>query len=261
MELMTTATARDEHERRAHGPAVAVLPVGSFEQHSDFLPLITDTAVACAIAERLRAAYDLFLLPPVTISCSQEHEGLPGLPGAVSISARTLYAVLEDVRQSLRRGGIERLVVVSGHGGNYVLQNVVQEANVDGPRVVLFPTSADRDAARRAAGLESPPGEDMHAGEVETALLLADRPELVGRHYAERDWVAPPRTHLLVTGMRGYTASGVVGRPSLATPEKGHAYLESLTASFAEHLALLSAGNGAARQGRREAVPVGQDGD
>ena len=261
MELMTTATAHDEHERRAHGPAVAVLPVGSFEQHSDFLPLITDTAIACVIAERLRVAYELFLLPPVTISCSQEHEGLPGLPGAVSISARTLYAVLEDVRQSLRRGGIERLVVVSGHGGNYVLQNVVQEANVDGPRVVLFPTSADRDAARRAAGLETPPGEDMHAGEVETALLLHSHPELVGPEYAERDWVAPPRTHLLVTGMHGYTASGVVGRPSLATPEKGRAYLDSLTASFAEHLALLSPGNGAMHPGRRDAVSVSRAGD
>jgi len=262
VELMTTATAQDEQDRRTRGgPAIAVLPVGSFEQHSDFLPLITDTAVACVIAERLRAAYDLFLLPPVTLSCSQEHEGLPGLPGAVSLSARTLYAVLEDVRESLRRGGIEHLAVVSGHGGNYVLQNVVQEANVEGPRVVLFPAAADREAARRAAGLETPPGEDMHAGEVETALLLADRPELVGHQYAERDWVAPPRTHLLVMGMRGYTASGVVGRPSLATPEKGRAYLESLTASFAEHLALLSPGNGTVPQDRREAVPIGQDGD
>ncbi|MDQ3701437.1 MAG: creatininase family protein [Chloroflexota bacterium] len=257
MELMTTATAQDEEERRARGPAVAVLPVGSFEQHSDFLPLITDTAVACLIAERLSAAYDLFLLPPVTISCSQEHEGFAG---AVSISARTLYAVIDDIRQSLRRTGTDRLVVVSGHGGNYVLQNVVQEANVDGPRVVLFPTTTDRELARRAAGLETAAGEDMHAGELETALLLDGRPELVGPRYAERDWVAPARTHLLVSGMRAYTPSGVVGRPSLATPEKGRAYFESLIASFAEHLQLLSPGNGAVHVAGREVVPVGQDG-
>ena len=256
MDLMTTATARDERDRRARGPGVAVLPVGSFEQHSDFLPLITDTAIACVIAERLSAAYELFLLPPVTISCSQEHEGLPDLPGAVSLSARTLYAVLEDVRQSLRRGGIDRLVVVSGHGGNYVLQNVVQEANVDGPRVALFPTTADREAARRAAGLETPPGEDMHAGETETALLLHARPDLVGRHYAARDWVAPPRTHLLVTGMGAYTASGVVGRPSLATPEKGRDYLDSLVASFAEHLALLVPANGTAPVDASDPAPL-----
>ena len=133
----------------------------------------------------------------MTLSCSHEHEGLPA--GAVSLSSRTLAAVVEDVRGSLRRAGIERLVVVSGHGGNYVLQNVVQEANADGPRVVLFPTTADREAARSSAGLETPPGQDMHAGEVETSLLLHAAPELVGGHYAERDHVAPPRTHLLVT--------------------------------------------------------------
>jgi Creatinine amidohydrolase len=64
---------------------VAVLPVGSFEQHGDFLPLITDTVVACLIARRVSADYGLFLLPPVTLSCSHEHSGFAG---TVSVSAR-----------------------------------------------------------------------------------------------------------------------------------------------------------------------------
>jgi creatinine amidohydrolase len=50
--LITTATSRDEQDREAR---VAVLPVGSFEQHGGFLPLITDTIVACVIARRLSA--------------------------------------------------------------------------------------------------------------------------------------------------------------------------------------------------------------
>jgi creatinine amidohydrolase len=261
VELMTTATAQDERARRERGPAVAVLPVGAFEQHGDFLPLITDTAIACLIAERISRTYDLFQLPPVTLSCSHEHEGLPA--GAVSLSARTLAAVVDDVRRSLRRGGIERLVVVNGHGGNYVLQNVVQEANADGPRVVLFPTGPDWLAARAAAGLEAPAGEDMHAGELETSLLLHARPELVGARYAERDWLAPDwRTHLLVTGMQAYTSSGVIGRPSLATAAKGEALLGSLTAAFAAHLQLLAEGNGALRAPAPvpERIPAGRDG-
>jgi creatinine amidohydrolase len=240
MMFMTTATSGDERVRRERGRRVAVLPVGSFEQHGDFLPLITDTVVACVVARRIAAAHDLFLLPPVTVSCSQEHEAFPGAPGAVSLSARTLLAILEDVRRSLRRAGIERLVVVNGHGGNYVLQNAVQEANVEGPRAVLFPGRTDWEDARAAAGLETSASEDMHAGELETSLLLHACPELVGRSYREGDWLASPRPHLLVTGMRGYTASGVVGRPSLASPEKGEALLDHLTAAFAAHLALLS---------------------
>jgi hypothetical protein len=62
MDVLTTATSRDERDR---GASVAVLPVGSFEQHGDFLPLTTDTLVAAAIAQEVATAYDLFLLPPI----------------------------------------------------------------------------------------------------------------------------------------------------------------------------------------------------
>src|SRR5215218_4093236 len=116
--LITTATSRDEQE---HAARVAVLPVGSFEQHGDFLPLITDTVVAGLIARRVSTEYGLFLLPPVTLSCSHEHSGFPG---TVSVSASTLTAVVADVAESLRAAGIDRLAIINGHGGNYVLANV-----------------------------------------------------------------------------------------------------------------------------------------
>ena len=131
--LLTTATSQHERDRAAR---VAVLPVGSFEQHGDFLPLITDTAIACLIARRVSADYGLFLLPPVTLSCSHEHSGFAG---TVSVSASTLAAVVSDVAQSLHASGIDRLAIVNGHGGNYVLSNVVQEASVAGPRRLSFP--------------------------------------------------------------------------------------------------------------------------
>jgi creatinine amidohydrolase len=231
--LITTATSRDEQDREAR---VAVLPVGSFEQHGGFLPPITDTIVACVIARRLSADYGLLLLPPVTLSCSHEHSGFAG---TVSISAETLIAVVADVAESLRRSGIERLAIVNGHGGNYVLANVVQQANVAGPRMTLFPGRTEWDAARAAAGLQASTSEDMHAGELEVSLLLHAYPELVGEDFRHGDWRAPARPHLLVTGMRGYTESGVIGQPSLATAEKGRAILDSLARSFKDHLALL----------------------
>ena len=231
---MTTATSRDEQERAAR---VAVLPVGSFEQHGDFLPLITDTVVACLIARRVCSDYGLFLLPPVTLSCSHEHSGFAG---TVSLSAPTLVAVVTDVAASLRASGIERLAIVNGHGGNYVLANVVQQANIAGPRMTLFPSRADWDAARAAAGLTTSASEDMHAGELEVSLLLHGDPELVDDRFRRADWQANARPHLLVTGMRGYTETGVIGRPSLASADKGRAILDSLSRSFKDHLALLS---------------------
>jgi creatinine amidohydrolase len=232
--LITMASSRDEQDRAAR---VAVLPVGSFEQHGDFLPLITDTVVACLIARRVSDEYGLFLLPPVTLSCSHEHSGFAG---TVSISASTLAAVVTDVAESLRAAGIDRLAIVNGHGGNYVLANVVQEANIAQPRMTLFPSRADWEGARTAAGLESTISEDMHAGELEVSMLLHGHPELVDDGYRRADWEADTRPHLLVTGLRGYTETGVIGRPSLASAAKGRAILDSLARSFKDHLALLS---------------------
>jgi creatinine amidohydrolase len=234
VDLITTATAQDERRR---GARVAVLPVGSFEQHGDHLPLITDTVVACLIAQRLSTAYNLFLLPPITISCSHEHSTFAG---SVSIRAQTLLAIIDDVARSLEQSGIRQMVLVNGHGGNYVLRNAVQQANVGERRMVFFPEHEDWAAARAAAGLVTSGADDMHAGELETSVLLHAHPELVGENYKAADWLASPRPHLLVVGMAGYTSSGVIGRPSLATPEKGKAILESLTASFADHLKQLS---------------------
>ncbi|MEQ4300376.1 creatininase family protein [Plantactinospora sp. B6F1] len=232
MDLVTTATATDEANRAAD---VAVLPVGSFEQHGDHLPLLTDTIVACAIAKAAATAYDLMLLPPVTISCSQEHTGWPG---SVSIRSSTLARIITDVAESLRGSGVDRLVVVNGHGGNYVLSNVVQEANVGDRRMALFPGRQDWATARQRAGLASSSHDDMHAGEIETSLLLHLCPEVVRDGYRNADHLAE-RPDLLVLGMRGYTESGVIGQPSLATDAKGKAVLESLTASFAATLAVL----------------------
>ncbi|GAA1535341.1 creatininase family protein [Actinomadura kijaniata] len=230
MQLLPTMTTADVRDRNAR---VALLPVGSFEQHGPFLPLITDTVVACAVAREIADAYPVLPLPPLTISCSHEHAAWPG---TVSVSARTLHAVVRDVAGSLRRSGVERLVLVNGHGGNYVLGNVVQESH---GAMALFPGLGDWEAARRAAGIETPADGDMHAGELETSVLLHVQPELVRPGYESADHLADERPHLLTLGLAPYTDSGVVGRPSLGSAAKGRDLLASLVTSFGEYLAVL----------------------
>ncbi|MEV6727797.1 creatininase family protein [Streptomyces sp. NPDC051364] len=233
MNLLPTATSTDVQDQQ---PRVAVLPVGSFEQHGRYLPLITDTAIACIIGQEIADAYPVHLLPPITMSCSHEHAAFPG---TVSISAKTLYAVIDDIRDSLARSGITKLVIVNGHGGNYVLSNIVQEANVDGPAVSLFPLGADWDRARDHAGLVSDRHADMHAGEIETSILLHAAPEFVRDGNADADHDGGPRPFLLVQGMSAYTKSGVIGYPSYGSGVKGKAVLKSLQVSFAEHIKAL----------------------
>ncbi|UJW36591.1 creatininase family protein [Saccharothrix sp. AJ9571] len=213
----------------AAGAEVAVLPIGSHEQHGEHLPLATDTVIACTIAEAVAAAHPVLRLPPVTISCSHEHAAWPG---TVSISATTLFHIVDDVATSLRASGIEKLVLINGHGGNYVLSNIVQQS----AGLALFPSSECWDDVRAAAGLETSAYSDMHAGELETSILLHAHPDLVRPGYETADELAEDRRDLLTLGLSAYTESGVVGRPSLATAAKGRDVLDRLVEAFGDCL-------------------------
>ena len=118
--LLLPATTTTDHD--AVHAAVAVLPIGAFEQHGPSLPLVTDTLIAIAIAEAISQHHRVFQLPAMTFGCSHEHSTFPG---TVSLSPATLAAVVTDIRTSLAQQGINALIVVNGHGGNYVLGNVV----------------------------------------------------------------------------------------------------------------------------------------
>lgn len=231
--ILPTATTSDEKIRDA---ACAVLPVGSFEQHGEYLPLITDTVIASAVSRELATVYPLLQLPPVTISCSHEHSAWRG---TVSISSRTLHAMINDIYDSIADTGLTSLVILNCHGGNYILANTVQEGNAQGKSMALFPSGIDWAEARQSARLTTSSHEDMHAGELETSILLHVNPDLVRNGYQTADWVADDRRHLLSTGMSEYTQSGVIGRPSLASAEKGKALLASLVESFASVLRIL----------------------
>jgi creatinine amidohydrolase len=221
--FLSSATTTDAKQLAG---AVAVLPVGSFEQHGPHLPLVTDTLVAVAIAQAIAAVHEVFLLAPVSFSCSQEHLSFPG---TLSLSPTTLAAIVTDLAASAQRQGMGGLLVVNGHGGNYMLANVVQAANAIGSfGLGLYPARQDWADAREAAGMQTNAHTDMHAGELETSILLAAFPGYVQDGYQGDDHTCDDRRHLTTLGMAAYTTSGVIGRPSLATTPKGRAALDAL---------------------------------
>ena len=184
---------------------------------------------------------------PVAGDLSRQNVGevLEGVQGGDDLAGQgvevgaTLSAIVRDVFASLKHAGIPKLVVTNGHGGNYVLSNIVQEANLGDRQMLLYPRGEDWDDARRVAGLDTNNHEDMHGGEAETSILLANAPEMVRPSYVDADFDVRDRRYLLTTGMAGYTKSGIIGRPSVATAEKGRALLDAFSATFRNHLAQL----------------------
>ena len=163
---------------------MAVLPIGSFEQHGAHLPLTTDTVIACTIAGEMAAGRAVQLLPPLTVSCSHEHAAWPG---TVSISARTLHAVVTDIAafappvryrhpDSRQRARRKLRAAQCGSG-------IRRERRADGalPRIGRLGRGAR--PGRGATSAHS----DMHAGEVETSILLHAHPELVRTGYESAD--------------------------------------------------------------------------
>ncbi|MBB5490034.1 MAG: creatininase family protein [Nocardiopsis sp. BM-2018] len=247
-DLLPNTTSEDEGARAAR---IALLPVGSLEQHGPHLPLTTDTVVASALAQSLADAYPgLRLLPPITFGCSHEHEAWPG---TVSVSAPTLHAMAADIAESLHRAGTPKLVLVNGHGGNHVLANLVQASRGD---MALFPGPHDWEAARTAARMSTDNDRDMHAGELETSVLLHVRPDLVRPGYEEADHIADRRDHLLTAGLSRYTRSGVVGQPSRAAAAEGRDLLAHLVEVFAGYLNVLDP-----QQAPHQHQPAGKSGD
>lgn len=103
--------------------SVLVQPLGAIEQHGPHLPLITDLAVAEAVAEAAvpvaaSRGVDAWLLPPIAYTKSNEHAWNPG---TIWMSARTMLSVLEDLGRCVAATPVRKLVFLNGHGGNSAL--------------------------------------------------------------------------------------------------------------------------------------------
>ena len=127
--------------------------------------------------------------------------------------------VVTDIAASLADSEIHRLALVNGHGGNYVLGNIVQAAIGHGPGS-RFPTGSRLGPRPPGRRMDTDAHEDMHAGELEVSILLATHPDVIRPGNETADWTADDRPHLLTLGMGAYTKSGVIGRPSWAPPPR-----------------------------------------
>ncbi len=182
---------------------VAVVPWGALEWHSDHLPVGLDglvaTGVAAALAERLGAV----VLPPLYLPITP-------LPHQFSLgfSAATVALVLDELLLELQRVGYRCVVILSGHyaqGHELVLIDAATRALDRGLAVLALPPLA----------LLGPQYLD-HAGQWETSLLLALRPDLVDAARQATVAAAPDAVAVGVLGQLPGSATAAAGQAAIA---------------------------------------------
>ena len=226
-------TAPEIRAVAAQQNALAVLPIGSLEQHGPHLPVITDTASASAAA--IRAALlvademPVLVLPGLWTGMSEHH--LP-FGGTISLNFSELQGVLRGVVRSLRAIGFARLLIVNGHGGNIeplavAARELAHEFGL--PVVATTPWFATRSQVEEIAETAETPA---HACEGETSVMMAITPELVRADRFDEAVRQRPEPIPRFEGLSRFwsfseraPATGVRGDPRPATAAKGERFL------------------------------------
>lgn len=214
---------------------VALLPVGAIEQHGPHLPLGVDRMIADGIVRRTlalaEAALPVLVLPTLPVGKSDEHLAFPG---TLTLSAETLTRLWTEVGDSVARAGVRRLILFNAHGGQVPIMDVVaRDLRVRHEMLVM---AWSWSAAGLPEGLF--PDEEVrtgiHAGAIETAIMLHLHPDLVRMERAAR--FEPVMTAMACEGYRwlspvgagrmGWMAqdlhpSGAAGDASDADAERG----------------------------------------
>jgi creatinine amidohydrolase len=222
LQEMTSPEVKDA----LHHARLAILPVGSNEQHGPHLALSVDIASAEAFARLLaEAVHPLALLaPPLPYGISVHH--MP-FAGTLTLQPETFEAVLMDVARSLAHHGLRRLFVVNGHGGN---QDALGVASVKmrrdlGVRMTytLWPVIGGLAVAAHAKGRRV-----GHACLFETSLMMHLRPDLVRKdRLAEGEMLEPVYGDAPTGGIEGFlywdelTRNGAFQGAPDADPEIG----------------------------------------
>ena len=233
----------DEVGEAAAAGKVAILPVGATEQHGSHLATGTDTLLAEHVAAAAAERTGDVVLPALAYGCSLGHTD--HWPGTLSLLPATMIALLVEVGRWTHASGFRKLVMVNGHATNgppcqSAILQLRHELPGLRPRFVSIFDITPEIAARYT---EDAP--DFHANEAETSMLL----HLAAESHVRPDRMVdePDRTlgRVLTYPMPAVTESGVVGTPSLATPERGAELVEQIVAALA----------GLLRQARAERDP------
>ena len=227
-----TLTWKEAGELVSREDVYCLLPIGAIEQHGLQLPIGCDDlllTMALDSIESMGAVNGTFLrLPAISYGCSSEHMDFPG---TIALEPGVAVALIEQVLSSLRFHGFKRVVIVNSHGGNTELINAWEKEwrrrlGMEVYHIHFYISDFYRQAQKY---METSVDGDIHAGELETSMMMYLRPELV-----RTEEILPERdTDICLKDYDSGWAStafapdnGVMGCPSRANAHKGKLLFE-----------------------------------
>lgn len=235
-----------------------LIPIGSIEKHGNHVPLGTDSYITIETVERAAEKADVPYTPLVPLGYSPHHmgerfreDGTQFTGGGLTLRGSTLRAMVEDIGRSLIYHGFDKLIFVSQHGSNTkVIDEVLRKLRYDTDCFTCWyktPTEREIDVVEDIVEGDSEETPGWHAGEMETAMVMAhdeslvhmDRavedtahaPEWLGDEFSKYDgmpqvefkgseniWI--PMEH------HEYSDTATIGNPFRASVEEGESILE-----------------------------------
>lgn len=215
---------------------VAVLPIGSIEVHGPHMPTGTDSITAHEIARRAAEKEEAVVLPPLYYGYVPENRHFSG---TVSLSAKTLLTLLEEVCDEAARNGFKKILIVNGHGGNNALLRVfMRESLTKKKDYVLYAMIEPWAPINELAAKLSEGRTFGHACEIETSIGL----HLFGDHIkmgnikreAKLGSTGLPKGIETPFDWQAYAVELYVGDPRHATKEKGKILVDKIVEFLAD---------------------------
>ncbi len=236
---------------------VAVLPVAAIEQHGPHLPLSVDTDLAQGIVQaclpHLSEDCKAVFLPAQIVGYSPEHQAFAG---TLSLKAETIIRLWTEIAESVAAAGVKKLVLFNSHGGQVGLMDVVARDLRARLGMLVYSVSwfnlplldeTGADLNTLFSADEHRFG--VHAGDVETSMMLALRPEWVrmdqAQHFHSTSQDRASAFPILGNGksaklawqMQDYNPQGAAGNAAAATADKGQSLVQAAGRALAALLA------------------------
>lgn len=230
---------------------IVVIPLAALEQHGQHLPVLTDTMITNALVARINEDLGeaVLTLPTLWLGASDHHLGFPG---TMSLHLNTYVQVLCEMIECVIHSGYRKIFFLNGHGGNVtpgaMATNIVKQRHRELDDLwMVFSAYWDLAAAPMKSVQEMESWRLTHACEYETSMVLCLRPDLpemsvarggtarLDSEYCFPDYSSPSRV-MATYLFDEVTLTGAMGRPDLATAEKGEKLLEVISAEIIRFL-------------------------